>query len=70
MQPCNYHPISLTCITCKELEHILHSKIMSHLEIFSLLNDQQHGFSSGRSCEMQLAGLVDDLAQILDDGTS
>ena len=65
-KPSNYRPISLTCIACKQLEHILHSNIMNHLEKFSLLNNRQHGFRSGRSCETQLAGLVNDLAQILD----
>ena len=65
--PSNYRPVSLTCIACKQLEHILYSNIMSHLEKFSLLNDRQHGFRHGRSCETQLAGLVNDLAKILDD---
>ena len=31
--PRNYRPISLTCITCKILEHIICSSIMDHLEI-------------------------------------
>eukprot|EP00111_Clytia_hemisphaerica_P021090 TCONS_00062138-protein len=29
---CNYRPISLTSISCKILEHILHSNIMAHLD--------------------------------------
>ncbi|XP_062899789.1 uncharacterized protein LOC134344246 [Mobula hypostoma] len=61
-----HHLVSLTCIASKQLEHIIHSNIMGHLERFSLLSDRQHGFRSGRSCETQLAGLVNDLAQILD----
>lgn len=64
--PSNYRPVSLTCIASKQLEHILHSNIMNHLDKYSLLCDKQHGFRSGRSCETQLAGLVDDLAEILD----
>ena len=28
--PENYRPISLTCITCKMMEHIIASNIMSH----------------------------------------
>ena len=28
---CNYHPVSLTCVPCKLLEHIVCSNIMAHL---------------------------------------
>jgi hypothetical protein len=30
--PINYRPISLTCIICKLLEHVVTSSIMKHLE--------------------------------------
>jgi hypothetical protein len=40
---------------------------MAHFDKYSILNDKQHGFRRGRSCETQLAGLVDDLAQVLND---
>ena len=29
---CNYQPVSLTCVPCKLLEHIVCSKIMVHLD--------------------------------------
>jgi len=29
----NYRPVSLTCICCKVLEHIVVSNMMKHLEI-------------------------------------
>ena len=64
--PINYRPVSLTCIACKQLEHILYTNIIHHFEDHLILNDKQHGFRSGRSCETQLAGLVDDLARTLD----
>ena len=64
--PSNYRPVSLTSIACKQLEHIIHSNIMNHMDKHSILCDRQHGFRSGRSCETQLAGLVNDLAGILD----
>ena len=50
------------------LEHIIHTNMMQHLEVetHSLLNDEQHGFRKGRSCETQLALTVNDLAKILD----
>ena len=45
----NYRPISLTCICCKLLEHIIRSAITSHLENHSILTDSQHGFRKKRS---------------------
>ena len=40
---CNYCPVSLTCIPCKLLEHIVCSNIMAHLDEHKLLSDKQHG---------------------------
>ena len=50
----NYRPVSLTCICCKTLEHIIASNINKHLAFESILADCQHGFRSQRSCETQL----------------
>ena len=44
-----YRPVSLTCICCKTLEHILVSNINKHLALDSVLADCQHGFQSQRS---------------------
>ncbi|XP_076434604.1 uncharacterized protein LOC143274619 [Babylonia areolata] len=52
----NYCPISLTCIACKLMEHIITSHIMSHVENNEILCPEQHGFRRGRSCETQLLG--------------
>ena len=60
--PANYRPISLTCICCKVLEHIICSSIYTHLEENKVLTDVQHGFHKRRSCETQLTIAVDDLA--------
>ena len=40
----NYRPVSLTCICCKTLEHIIVSNINKHLAFESILADCQHGF--------------------------
>ena len=40
----NYRPVSLTCICCKTLEHIIISNINKHLAFESILADCQHGF--------------------------
>ena len=42
--PANYRPISLTCILCKTLEHIVASNVTSHLSKHNILYDLQHGF--------------------------
>ena len=59
--PQNYRPISLTCIVCKVMEHIITSNIMTHAEHHHILYDLQHGFRSGLSCETQLTDFVADL---------
>ena len=62
----NYSPVSLTCIYCKTLEHILVSNINKHLALDSILADCQHGFQSQRSCETQLVTLVHHIISNLD----
>ncbi len=66
--PANYRPISLTCILCKLLEHIVASNLNSHFNKFNILYDLQHGFRERRSCETQLLQLVDDLTSSLTQG--
>ena len=66
--PSNYRPVSLTCICCKVLEHILVSNIMKHLNSNDILVDSQHGFRNKRSCETQLVQFIHDLALNLDRG--
>ena len=63
--PANYRPISLTCILCKLLEHIIASNITKHFQVNNILYDLQHGFRERRSCETQLLELVDDLSRNL-----
>ena len=63
---CNYRPVSLTCVPCKLLEHIVCSNVMAHLDEHKLLSDSQHAFRKGHSCETQLTTVINDLAKILD----
>ena len=64
--PSNYRPISLTCITCKTLEHIVSSMIHDHLNSYNILHDSQHGFRKERSCDSQLVHTINELALNLD----
>ena len=59
--PENYRPISLTCICCKLLEHLIVKHIMSHADTHNILYPLQHGFRTGRSCEAQLLEFIDDV---------
>ena len=65
--PENYRPVSLTSVSCKILEHIIHSHIINHLEHHNILTDTQHGFRKKRSCETQLLKTVNDLVKTLNE---
>ena len=43
-EPFNYRPISLSCVPCKLLEHIVASNVQSHIDLNNILYDLQHGF--------------------------
>ena len=58
--------MSLTCICCITLEHILVSNINKHLALDSILANCQHGFRSQRSCETQLVQFMHDIISNLD----
>jgi hypothetical protein len=45
----NYRPVSLTCICCKVMEHIICKHILAHLEKYDILTILQHGFRTGFS---------------------
>ena len=64
-KPENYRPISLICICCKVLEHIITSNIMAHLDRNKLLFPNKHGFRSRVSCEIQLIQFALDLYDTL-----
>ena len=66
--PANYRPISLTCILCKTMEHIIASGLTKHFNQNDILYDLQHGFRERRSCETQLLQLIDDLARNMTEG--
>ena len=60
-QPCNYRPVSLTSVICKQLEHIICRHILKHLEGNNILSSLNHGFRSGHSTETQLLTVTHDL---------
>ena len=64
LSPSNYRPVSLTCIACKLLEHIVLHEINPLLE--NQLAVQQHGFRKGFSCDTQLATTLTDITYKVD----
>ena len=65
-EPANYRPVSLTCVKCKVLKHIIYKQIMDHLEGSHILAPFQHGFRKRHSCETQHVSSIEDLARHLD----
>jgi len=60
--PANYRPVSLTCICCKIMEHIILGHMSKHLSLHNILIDQQHGFREKYSCETQVISAIHDWA--------
>ena len=54
MDPANYRPISLTSHVMKVFERVIKSYLLKHLESNGLIQNNQHGFVSGRSTQTQL----------------
>jgi len=50
LDPGNYRPVSLTCISCKIMESIIRDHIAAQLNNSAGLSASQHGFTKGRSC--------------------
>ena len=67
-QRSNYRPASLTSVTCKILEHVVHSNVMNHFLHNDILCDNQHGFRATRSCETELITTVQSIASQLRSG--
>ena len=57
----NYRPVSLTCIPCKILEHIICSHLRSHIDKYGALSPYNHGFRRYHSCDTQLILTLQDL---------
>ena len=66
--PANYRLISLTCVLCKVLEHIVASNLTKYLANCNILFELQHGFREKRSCETQMVMLVDEIAKNMQTG--
>ena len=52
--PCNYRPISLTCIACKLMECGVKDSLLAFLKEHKIINDSQHGFMAKKSTTTHL----------------
>jgi Reverse transcriptase (RNA-dependent DNA polymerase)/Endonuclease-reverse transcriptase len=62
----NYRPVSLTSLGSRIVEMMIAYEIVKDLEGKGYFDNMQHGFRSGYSCETQVLGLVEELADVLD----
>ena len=65
----NYRPVSLTCVSCKLLEHIFCTHSRRHLDMYGILIPYNHGFREKHSCESQLLVTTHDMLCKLDTGS-
>ena len=66
----NYRPVSLTVLFGKTLERIIKRKIEEFLNVNSLTNKSQHGFSKGMSCLSNLLVCHDSVVKMMDEGSA
>ena len=52
--PCNYRPISLTCIACELMESGVKEAILAFLREHKIIDASQHGFMSNKSTTTHL----------------
>jgi hypothetical protein len=45
------------------MEHIIHSRVHTHLDNTNILSDEQHNFRKRRLCDDQLVLTIHDLAK-------
>ena len=64
----NYRPVALTYHLIKIFEKVVRNSIIKFIESRNLLNPNQHGFRSGRSCLTQLVQFFDQVTRHLEDG--
>ena len=65
--PSGYRPVGVTSTLCRVFERRLNISIDHHLESNNLIDDSQHGFRRGRSCETNLLLLMEYHAQRAED---
>lgn len=68
-EPGNYRPVSLTSNICKLMERVINVPLGDYLNK-NVLENTQHGFRKGRSCQTNLIEFLDEVSGWIDDGKS
>ena len=61
-------PVSLLCVLSKVFEKLMYDRIITFLENFKILNENQFGFRKNKSTYMALITLVEKITQALEKG--
>ena len=64
----NYRPVSLLCVLSKVFEKVMYDRIITFLENFKILNENQFGFRKNKYTYMALITLVEKITQALEEG--
>ena len=64
----NYRPVALTSHLIKVFEKVIRKHLVRFIEANELMNPNQHGFRSGRSCLSQLLQHFDQIIRLLEEG--
>ena len=62
----NYRPVSLLPQFSKVLEKLFHKRLISYVEKYEILTDNQYGFRTKRSTDLALLVLMEDLVTTID----
>ena len=63
----NYRPVSLLSHFSKILEKLFSKRLNKYIDKFSLLNDSQYGFRSGKSTALALMELTEKISSAMDE---
>ena len=62
----NYRPISILPCFSKNLEKIIHNRLLSFLSVHNLLNKEQYGFRKKHSTIMALLDMHDEISHAIE----
>ena len=64
--PTNFRPISTLSVFTQIFEKLLYRQLLNYIEKYEILYQFQFGFTKGRSTEQAIAGITDNLKNVID----
>ena len=68
MEPDNYRPVSLTCVSSKIMESVVRDYVDEEMMKSGFLSVFQHGFTKGKSCATNLLTAFETWTKWMDEG--